>query len=194
MKYIITILLLVIGTFAQNTTFKDGTDCKCDSIHSEYYESGILMRELASSGTWVMKSYYESGQLKKEILRNPFIYAIYYENGTINVIGNEYEKIQFHYDLVYAYEIKTNRNKHYVLFDSYGRIGVYIPSNGDAYWFGYEDTDTILTAPTGRPISSTNHEKNYHIIGTATYKNNKLIGYKKCTDGRVGNESLNCLN
>ena len=33
MKFIITILLLTIGVFAKNTTFMDGDDCECDSIH-----------------------------------------------------------------------------------------------------------------------------------------------------------------
>jgi antitoxin component YwqK of YwqJK toxin-antitoxin module len=33
MKLIIAILLFTIGAFAQNTTYKDGTDCECDSIH-----------------------------------------------------------------------------------------------------------------------------------------------------------------
>lgn len=39
-------------------------------------------------------------------------------------------------------------------------------------------------------------EKEYfedgRLAGTATYKNEKLVGYKKCTDGRQGSESLDC--
>lgn len=30
------------------------------------------------------------------------------------------------------------------------------------------------------------------LAGTSTYKNVELVGYKKCTDGRQGNESLDC--
>ena len=45
MKLIIAILLLIVSTFAQNTTYKDGTDCECDSIVSTYYESGSLLDE-----------------------------------------------------------------------------------------------------------------------------------------------------
>jgi len=41
MKFIIAILLLTVGSFARNTTYKDGTDCKCDSIHTTYYAGGI---------------------------------------------------------------------------------------------------------------------------------------------------------
>ena len=36
--------------------------------------------------------------------------------------------------------------------------------------------------------------ENGKLAGTATYKNGKLVGYKKCTDGRMGNENLDCLN
>ena len=32
MKLIISIFILTIGAFAQNTKYKDGTDCECDSI------------------------------------------------------------------------------------------------------------------------------------------------------------------
>jgi DNA topoisomerase-2 len=32
------------------------------------------------------------------------------------------------------------------------------------------------------------------LAGTANYKNGTLTGYKKCTDGRMGNENLDCLN
>ena len=46
MKFIFTILLLTIGAFAQNTKYKDGTDCECDSIRSDYYESGELRAEV----------------------------------------------------------------------------------------------------------------------------------------------------
>jgi len=79
-----------------NTTYKDGTDCMCDSIQSYYYDSGALMWEI------------------------PFI----------------------------------NEKEH-----------------GVSKWY-YE---------------------NGKLAGTATYKNCKLAGYKKCSDGRVGNEKLDCL-
>lgn len=36
MKYILAILVLIGSVFAQNTTYKDGTECNCDSIHREY--------------------------------------------------------------------------------------------------------------------------------------------------------------
>lgn len=37
MKIIIVILLLNLVTYAQNTTYKDGTNCGCDSIHHLFY-------------------------------------------------------------------------------------------------------------------------------------------------------------
>ena len=47
MKLIITILLLAIGSFAQNTKYMDGTNCECDSVktHIEYnfvYQTAIF--------------------------------------------------------------------------------------------------------------------------------------------------------
>lgn len=214
MKFIITILLLTIGVFAKNTTFIDGTDCECDSIYSEYYETGVIMGELAVGGSkWHHKSYYNSGALYEEVMMNPYIYAMYDPNGNIYIIGDKYERITFYhtggYDdiiyvdddsKVYSYKIKTKTNIHYVTFDSHGRIEKYIPSNGDAYWFGYHKPDhRNLTDGNGKltkaPIVwDKNYKSNYQIIGTATYKNGQLIGYKKCTDGRLGNENLDCLN
>ena len=97
MKLIISILLLTLVTFAQNTTYMDGTECECDSIHVDYYESGSIRAEFP------------------------------YKNGYRNGIGK---------------------------------------------WY-YE---------------------NGKLAGTANYKNGTLTGYKKCTDGRMGNENLDCLN
>src|SRR5574343_63096 len=71
MKLIIAILLLTIGAFAQNTTYKDGTDCECDSIQSYYYGSGALMWEtpyINGNAHGVDKWYYESGALMEEVL------------------------------------------------------------------------------------------------------------------------------
>src|SRR5574343_23849 len=90
MKLIIAILLLTIGAFAQNTTYKDGTDCECDSIWSGYYGSGELRWEIPfinGKEHGVVKSYYESGALMREI---PYINGNahgvdkgYYKNGKL---------------------------------------------------------------------------------------------------------------
>ena len=85
MKLIISILLLSIVTFAQNTTYLDGTECICDSIRRDYLENGEVWSEYP------------------------------YKNGKLNGLGKDYE-------------------------------------------------------------------------------NGTLKGYKKCTDGRMGNEHLDCLN
>ena len=66
MKLIISILLLTIVTFAQNTTHLDGTECECDSISIYYYESGSIWAEKPYKNgniNGVMKWYYESGKL-----------------------------------------------------------------------------------------------------------------------------------
>ena len=66
MKLIISILLLTIVTFAQNTTYLDGTECECDSIIIFYYESGRIKAESPYKNgniNGIVKGYYESGKL-----------------------------------------------------------------------------------------------------------------------------------
>ena len=124
MKLIISVLLLTIVTFAQNTTYLDGTECECDSISIFYYES------------------YESESIRIEKpYKNDNINGIekwYYESGSIRIE-------------------KPYKNGY---------------RNGIVKWY-YE---------------------NGKLAGTANYKNGTLEGYKKCTDGRMGNENLDCLN
>jgi antitoxin component YwqK of YwqJK toxin-antitoxin module len=36
------------------------------------------------------------------------------------------------------------------------------------------------------------YDKQGNLISTAKYKNDVLDGYKHCSDGRLGNESLSC--
>ena len=70
MKLIIAVLLLAIGAFAQNTTYKDGTDCNCDSIHSIYRYNGILAQEIPmvdNSIHGIVYIYYESGDIWRQI-------------------------------------------------------------------------------------------------------------------------------
>jgi hypothetical protein len=144
MKLIIAILLLAIGAFAQNTTYKDGTDCECDSIRSDYYTSGELMSEVPyingkPNGTH--KLYHANGNLQ---------ITATYNNGKQHGTENWYYRngnLQF--------TVTYNNGKRHGIDKEYFRNG--------------------------------------NLAGTATYNNGKLIGYKKCTDGRVGNEKLNCL-
>lgn len=67
MNIIITIILMSIGSFAQNTSYKDGTDCYCDSIIQKYGESGNLIyeRSYVNDRLHGMEVYYhENGMIK----------------------------------------------------------------------------------------------------------------------------------
>ena len=93
MKLIISILLLTIVTFAQNTTYLDGTECECDSI--VYYESeNIRVEKPYKNGNinGIVKSYYENGNIEaEEPHKNGKINGIekwYYENGKLAGTAN----------------------------------------------------------------------------------------------------------
>ena len=73
-----------------NTTYKDGTDCMCDSIQSYYYDSGVLMWEIPyinGKEHGVCKWYHESGALMREIPRiNGNVHGVvksYYKSGAL---------------------------------------------------------------------------------------------------------------
>ena len=86
MKFIITILLLTIGAFAQNTTYKDGINCNCDSNPSEYNESDELSSEIPYVNEkihGVFSGYYVDGILFCEI---PYV------NGILNGIEKWYHR------------------------------------------------------------------------------------------------------
>ena len=68
MKLIISILLLSIVTFAQNTTYLDGTDCICDSIVKRYriHDDGIVFTDevpYINGKAYGIKKTYISGKL-----------------------------------------------------------------------------------------------------------------------------------
>ncbi len=162
MKFIITILLLTIGAFAQNTTYKDGTDCECDSISTQYrIESGEIYKESPYKNgklNGVIKAYRISGVLFYEFtyVMNQYIKEVwYYESGEIEMVSTINNRTSYRKDGTVLFNAPLNT----------GNI------NGIANW--YFDSGKLA--------------------GTATYKNGKLVGYKKCTDGRFGNESLDCL-
>lgn len=180
MKLLIAILLLVLTTFAQNTTYKDGTECDCDSLFITYTaseanavsgdtnitedaEREIPFKNGTINGMW--KRYYESGSIRSEV---PYI------NGTRNGMGKRYyESGSIELEVPFKNGNENGVVKWY--YESGALNGTESYKNGKAHgvdkWY-YE---------------------NGKLAGTATYKNGKLVGYKKCTDGRFGNERLNCL-
>lgn len=94
MKIIITILLLTIASFAQNTTYKNGTNCECDSINYSYYVNSDGNTEewetpyINGKETGV-EYWYRNGQLKRTA---EFINGLrhgsttMYDNDTISLV------------------------------------------------------------------------------------------------------------
>lgn len=163
MKFIITILLLTIGAFAQNTKYKDGADCNCDSISIQYrIESNQIYKEIP----------YKNGKLNGVIKAYRINGELFYE---VNYINNVYQSEIWYYQGGNI-DNKMTINERTTFYKT-GAVLAIIPSkNGDAHgiakWYF----------------------ENGKLAGTATYKDGKLVGYKKCTDGRFGNELLDCLN
>ena len=184
-KIIISLLLLLASiSFSQvNTTYKDGTDCNCDSIHQVYDDNGKLASEAP----------YVNGKLKRTT-------KLYFIDGTEcecdSIITQRYEDNGL-WETPYVNGKKNGVEKGY--YDD-GSIFLEIPyKNGKANGIGkvyYEDGSIEWETP------YVNNKKNgieyqYNPQGnlrsTAKYKNGVLDGYKHCSDGRMGNESLKCL-
>ena len=134
-KIIISLLLLLASiSFSQvNTTYKDGTDCNCDSIHQVYDDNGKLASEAP----------YVNGKLKR-------IEKLYFTDGT----ECECDSITQRYEDNGLRETSYKNGK----------------KNGVEKWY-HEDGS---------------------LVSTTKYKNDVLDGYKHCSDGRMGNESLYC--
>lgn len=170
MKLIVSILMLVIVTFAQNTTYLDGTDCICDSIIKRYriYDGIVFSDEVpyVNGKVYGVKKTYISGKL---VVEDPYIkgerngiYKVYFDNGNIS---EAYQYSNGYENGISKEFYKNGKTKILQHFINGGR-------NGVKKWY-YES---------GK------------LAGTANYKNGTLTGYKKCTDGRMGNENLDCLN
>ena len=143
-KVMFGLIMFVLAVCANaNDTYKDGTQCNCDTILRMYSESGDLLWETPYKNdkkNGIEKEYYESGALMSEM---PF------ENGKRDGIEKGY-------------------------YES-GALWGEIP-----YKNGKEN----------------GIEKGYYesgeIASTATYRNGILQGYKHCSDGRIGNDDLDC--
>ena len=254
MKLIIAILLLAITTFAQNTTYKDGTDCECDSINTvivnytysyakkynisivEYpYKNGningivkeyvvskpdiaVLKHKILTSLT----EYYD--QISVEILHKIHVLNVdAYNNITfyMNTYGSEnsdsikyyinydkdilIQKLLTQYDSIYTHTLMKEIQTTYihdvifsknsdnlillskVVYSLNKPIGIKEVYNDDGELIKEEPYKNGLL--NGIVVYYYKGSKS----GTARYKNGDLVGYKKCNDGRVGNENLDCL-
>jgi len=194
MKLIITILLLAISTFAQNTTYKDGTDCECDSIHvtDSYLDTigGNPINILDDDFNRFMidlrtNEVPESYHLTETPYKNGNIHGYeYYYNDSVMVGATKYTKgtiIEQKWFFVTGELNVHSKYKNGVITHS---VMYYL--NGALWNESYFDSGKLQGTKKW-------YFENGNLAGTATYKNGKLVGYKKCTDGRVGNENLDCL-
>ena len=160
-KIIITLLLLLASiSFSQvNTTYKDGTDCNCDSIHQVYDDNGKLASEAP----------YVNGKLKR-------IEKLYFTDGTeceCDSITQVYDEDVGLFETPYKNGKKNGVEKRY--YDSGKLASETSYKNGKKNGIRKEyDTQGNLSS-------------------TAKYKNGILDGYKHCSDGRIGNEQLDCF-
>ena len=243
MKLILAILILVATIFAQNnqyndfdptgavevnTTYNDGTECKCDYIVTTYTEyeadsvsgdtafANDIMREFPFKNGKIngeVRTYHKSGELASSTHylngKANGIFKGYYQSGALSneihyVNGKEHGTWKDYYESGVV-ELETNYvngkaqgiNKWY--YESGALNGEVLCVNNE--WYGtmksyYESGALELEIPF---INGTWHGikkwyfENGKIAGTATYKNGQLVGYKKCTDGRFGNEKLDCI-
>lgn len=164
MKLIIAILLLTIGAFAQNTTYKDGTDCECDSIktHSEY---NFIYQTAIKNGIRVQEKLFTLHD-KLVILISESIY---------------------HNDKISSYNVWDlyGNIKGEIYYGNDGYLEVAHLSKGRSVWMNKKDglMNGITTWIVTGGIE----------VGRAEFKQGRLIGYKHCSDGRMGNESLDCF-
>ena len=208
MKYIITILLLVIGAFAQNTKYKDGTDCECDYILREYYDSGVLHKEIPITNNdtlgWVMTYWFDGGNRIYEK-------SLYTKIGTVET---------FYYNTT-----SGNVIRHYNRTDDHRITGEWGDIDCDTAWYDNGQVESITVDERNTRNYKCDHWRgkqytryyengkikiqrsdlsskciqtqksfydNGNLAGVITYKNYEFVS-NKCTDGRFGNENLDCL-
>ena len=215
MKYILPVLLLSLATFAQNTKYKDGSDCKCDSISITLYESGIIKNE----------SPYLNNQINGNAITYNIIGGIYsvtpyingkkegvekstgyltttetpYKNDKINGITRTYfDSGSLLSENLYSNDLLNGTSKSF--YES-GKINSTTPFvndkiNGIEKYY-YESGALKTELPYVNGVLHGNLKVYFEsgkLAGTKKYVNDKFVGLTKCTDGRQGNDFLNCLN
>ena len=226
MKYLLTLLFLIGSVFAQKTTYRDGTECECDSLYN-----------MIDSSTYKITQFpYKNGNI------NGIVKTFNIPTTLKQIINKEQEKCSNVFDNANVMYYKSNAMRsHDVYIGSYrvdvemdSIINLYIhciDSTGESYRYGYSHSNipefynTLNVINTisylnghanGLEIGYGNNNVvlyeipwvngkkhgnakwynmtgNYgQISGTATFKDDKLVGYKKCADGRFGNEFMEC--
>ena len=140
---------------------------KKHGIEKKYSESGQLRREMPyvnGKRHGIEKVYYESGQL---FIEKPYV------NGKRHGIEKSYhESGQLEWETPYVNGEAHGIEKVYYESGQLLRETPYV--NGKRYGIEKE------------------YNNKGEVISTAKYKNGVLDGYKRCSDGRFGNENLKC--
>jgi antitoxin component YwqK of YwqJK toxin-antitoxin module len=221
MKLIITVLLLTVGAFAQNTTYKNGTNCKCDSIVREY-ESGHVVSEtpyLHGTPTGIKYTYYlgdvAAGKLGQVHMKIPL------KNGKFNGVVEEYQNDTITWSYTWKMGIRHGFSYFYHKNGMVARKTLWRNNSKEGVQYFYYETGEIqltttfindldngnmceyyksgVVATECKYVNGIRHGEcvEYYesgkVAGTSTYKNGNLVGHKKCTDGRSGNETLVCV-
>ena len=177
--------------------FIDGTECKCDSITHHYADT----TDLLDMGLWEIS--YKNGKKNVEqkyyrdnnsALRWKKVWETPYVNGKKNGVEKGYNNGALSYEMPYK---NGKKNGIYKEYDN-GALELETPyvngkKNGVEKWY-YENSSLKLETPY-KDDKINGVEKEYdmgNLRSTAKYKNGVLDGYKHCSDGRIGDESLSC--
>ena len=191
MLLVLLALPVLAKTGHARTVYKDGTPCKCDSIHWE--EAGEDAMESESPSVHgkidgVIRQYgWSDGRLAGE---TPYVRGkphgtskTYYESGAVETAYQFVAGIQYGASYTY-YEDGTTASV--TIFNAGEQHGV-----SKMY---YEDGMLRNETPWvhGREHgTATNYFKNGTVAGTTVYNNGQHMG-TTCTDGRTGGPALDC--
>jgi len=165
-------VLLVLACYSWNletkptNTYPNDAPCNCDSLNRK--------------------------------VKNSLVYYTPYKNGKKNGVERAYSDDGFNcilqLEITYVDNIKQNE-KYYTAGWAGLVLTRYVPStNGIETKYscnGALEFEVEITNGKRNGIGKWYYESG-KVSGTAEYKNGEMIGYKKCTNGKLGNESLVC--
>lgn len=215
MKFLLAVLLITgvafaddtIGSYnewtqdyAKDTIYKNGNGCSgCDSIHRlgfDYDGGGFLYEMPYKHGVVNGVVYYYTKFHENDTLQ--LIQYLPYTNGKMNgrVIWYD-DQGSISYIFHYSHGITVGIDSSYCGNDRLLSIGIH---NGNHalnivyYESGSVMWETPLLSSGVKEGIQIGYSESGHLVSTAKYHNGALVGYKKCADGRKGNDELNCLH
>lgn len=188
MKYLFVLLILLNNIFASDTTYIDGSYCYCDSIKTILRKTGEINYEISYLNGYKNKlqiEYYKSGKIAEET---------YYYNDIVISRHQYWENGKLYSEETYEKGKIAERNK---FLDGGNIMSTEFYKNGKNFrLIEYYDDGSVYQEYiylTNEYTKVNEFYKNGSLASTKTYKNGKLVGFKKCSDGRFGNENLDCM-